>query len=77
MARTMNQLAAEASFLPARERAILAEKLVEGLAAHPEPAIERVWAVEARRRLEELRSGKVKLIPGKEVAARVRRLVTR
>lgn len=73
----MEQLTVEAASLPAKDRATLAERLVEGLVDRPDPAVERAWAVEARRRLEELRSGKVKLIPGEEVSARVRRLVSR
>jgi hypothetical protein len=52
-------------------------KTMNPLIARPDPAIERAWAVEARRRLEELRSGQVKPIPGDEVLARVRRLVSR
>jgi putative addiction module component (TIGR02574 family) len=77
MSKTMEQLKVEAASLPAKDRATLAERLVEGLVDRPDPAVERAWAVEARRRLEELRSGKVKLIPGEEVSARVRRLVSR
>jgi putative addiction module component (TIGR02574 family) len=77
MSKTMEQLTVEAASLPAKDRATLAERLVEGLVDRPDPAVERAWAVEARRRLEELRSGKVKLIPGEEVSARVRRLVSR
>ena len=77
MSKTMNQLAIEASSLTARDRAALADRLVEGLVAHPDAGVERAWTAEARRRLEELRSGKVKLIPGDEVSTRVRRLVTR
>jgi putative addiction module component (TIGR02574 family) len=75
MSKTMEQLTVEASSLPARERATLAERLVEGLVTRPDPAIERAWVVEARRRLDELRSGKAKLIPGGEVSARVNELL--
>jgi len=77
MSMTMEQLTVEASSLPAKERAALAERLVEGLVDRPDLEVERAWATEARRRLDELRSGKVKAIPGEEVSARVRRLVAR
>jgi hypothetical protein len=38
----------------------------------PNPEIDRKWAAVAKRRLEELRSGQVKPIPGEEVFAKIR-----
>ena len=37
----------------------------------PDPAIDRSWCETARLRLEELRSGRVKPIPGNEVFSRI------
>ena len=39
---------------------------------HPDPAVDRKWAETAKRRLEELRSGRVKAIPGDQVFVKVR-----
>ncbi len=77
MTKTMEKLASEALTLSAQDRAELAERMVESLVERPDPEIERAWAKEARRRLEELRSGKNQAIPGEEVNARVRRLLAR
>lgn len=37
----------------------------------PESEVDKKWSKEAKRRLEELRSGKVQAIPGEEVFAKV------
>ncbi len=77
MTKTMEKLASEALSLSAQDRAELAEKMVESLVERPDPEIERAWALEAERRLDEIRSGKVELIPGEEAMAKIRRLVGR
>jgi putative addiction module component (TIGR02574 family) len=60
----------EALSLPVEERAHLANTLLESLNM-PNPAMDKKWAAVAKQRLEELRSGKVKPIPGDEVFDRV------
>jgi putative addiction module component (TIGR02574 family) len=60
----------EALSLPLEERARLANSLLESLNV-PNPAIDKKWAAVAKQRLEELRSGKVKPIPGDEVFEKV------
>ena len=40
---------------------------------HGEPDIEKTWAEEAQRRLDELRSGKVQAIPGDVVITNLRK----
>ena len=77
MAMTLEQLAEEAMKLPAESRAVLADQLVESLDLAEPDAIQRLWAAEAIRRRDEVRSGKVKPVPGGEVIAEVRRLVGR
>jgi hypothetical protein len=37
----------------------------------PESEIDNIWAKEAKQRLDELRSGRVKAIPGEEVFKKV------
>jgi hypothetical protein len=55
----------------------LAEKLVESLDFAESDEIQKLWIQEAIRRRDEVRSGKVKPIPGEEVLAEVRRSVGR
>ncbi len=61
----------EAEALPVEERTLVVESLLRSLNP-PDPEIDREWAVVAKRRLEELRSGQVKPVPGDEVFARIR-----
>lgn len=79
MPMTLEQLATEALTLPSEARARLADQLVESLdaPADPDSALDERWAAEARRRLEDVRSGRVQTISGEEAAARVRRAVGR
>lgn len=67
---TTKELIEEAVSLPVEDRALVAESILRSLNA-PETAIDRRWAKVARRRLAELRSGKVRPVPGEEVFARV------
>lgn len=50
--------------LPSESRAKLADLLVESLDADELGRIEQMWVMEAKRRRDEVRSGKVKSIPG-------------
>lgn len=68
MVATVEQLEAEALQLSAPERARLAERLIASL--DEEVEIERAWAEEVQRRLEEFDSGKVHAIPAAEVFAK-------
>jgi putative addiction module component (TIGR02574 family) len=77
MPLTVDQLAVEAMQLPPASRAELAEKLVESLDFAESDEIQKLWVQEAIRRRDEVRSGKVKPIPGEEVLADVRRSVGR
>jgi putative addiction module component (TIGR02574 family) len=64
------QLIDEAVSLPVEERALVVDSLLRSL-NQPKSEIDKIWAKEARRRLEELRSGRVKAIPGEEVFKKV------
>jgi len=77
MPLTLEQLAEEAMQLPAASRALLADKIVESLDFSQPDEILTVSAPESLRRRDEVRSGKVKAIPGEQVIAEVRRLVGR
>ena len=56
-------LIAELISLPVEERAIVADLLLNSL-NQPESEIDKKWVTVAKRRLEEMRSGKVKGISG-------------
>ena len=60
----------EAEALPVEERALVVDSLPRTLNP-PAPALEKKWNEVAKRRLEELRAGKVKGIPADEVFARI------
>jgi putative addiction module component (TIGR02574 family) len=77
MPLTIDQLEQEAMQLPAPSRALLAEKLVESLDAGELDEIQKRWVAEALRRRDEVRSGRVKPIPGEQVLAEARRKVSR
>lgn len=54
--------------LSTRERGMLIDRLVESLDdGPPDEGVEEAWAAEIKRRVDEIRSGKVKLIPGEQV----------
>lgn len=77
MSLTFDQLTEEAMRLPAASRALLADKLVESLNSQELDEVQRLWAEEAIRRRDEVRSGKVQAVPGEQVLDEVRRLVGR
>jgi putative addiction module component (TIGR02574 family) len=74
---TLDQITEAALKLSADSKISLAEKLVESLATGEPTEIEQLWSTEAVRRRDEVRSGRVKAIPGDEVREEVRRLVGR
>jgi len=73
MSLTLDQLAEEAMHLPPAARAELAEKLVESLEFPERDEVQTLWASEAVRRRDEVRTGSVTPIPGDEVMAEMRR----
>ena len=75
MPRKVREIVEEARQLPYGERAELVEQLILANQQDIDPKIEKAWADTALRRLEEIESGKEKLIPGDEAMARVRKTV--
>jgi putative addiction module component (TIGR02574 family) len=69
---TVEQLTEEMLLLPSEARALLADRLVESLDPAEDDQIHELWAAEAIRRRDDVRSGRVKTIPGEEAFARVR-----
>lgn len=63
-----SELLAKAMQLTSHQRGLLIDRLVETLDDEPADAeAEEAWAQEIKRRIDDIRSGKVKLIPGEEV----------
>jgi putative addiction module component (TIGR02574 family) len=72
MARLARELESQALKLSRRERARLAQRLISSLDQEVDADAERLWLVEAERRLAELKSGKVAAIPAAKVMRKVR-----
>lgn len=62
----------EVQSLPVEQRALIVDSLLRSL-NQPDPMFDAQWITVAKRRLDELRSGQVKPVPGEEVFARVRK----
>ena len=62
----------EAESLPVEDRTLVVDSLLRSLNP-PDPEIDKKWAAVARKRLDELRSGRVTPIPGEEVFAKIRK----
>lgn len=68
----IEQLVTEAMELPGESRARLAEILVESLEADDIGPIEKAWIIEAKRRRDEVRSGRIEPIAGEEALKNIR-----
>ena len=72
---TSEKLFRDAMALPPNARAELTERLVESLAQDVSPEITSEQLAEVRRRIAQVESGEVELIPGDEALARIRNLL--
>lgn len=60
----------QAISLPVETRAQLIDKLLQSI--HPvQKEVDEIWAVEAEKRVKEIKSGKVKTIPGDTVFKKI------
>lgn len=75
MTQAVAHILAEVERLTPPERADLADHLVESLVSNVPPEIERAQIEEVRRRIGQVESGEVALIPGDQALEQVRRLV--
>lgn len=64
------ELLAELITLPVEERVMVVDSLLKSLNT-PDSEIDKKWATIAQKRLEQLRSGEVKSVPGEEVFQKV------
>jgi putative addiction module component (TIGR02574 family) len=66
------QVLRDALSLPPKARADIAGTLLQSLDVDDEPDVEAAWAIEIERRLRDVESGRVKLIPWEQVRRRLR-----
>lgn len=71
MATTLKQLTHEALELPVQERAKLAQVLISSIDEVTAEDMSSAWDAELKKRVREIREGKVKGIPAEEVFARL------
>jgi putative addiction module component (TIGR02574 family) len=72
-----DQIVADVMKLPLRDRVKLAQRLVFSLDDQVETGVEALWAAEAERRLEELRTGRVQGIDAMEAFRKARKALER
>lgn len=77
MSLSVEQVAEEALALPSEARALLADRLVESLDPAEDGYIHKLWLVEARRRRDDVRNGRVKTSSRSEALAQVKRVVAK
>ncbi len=72
MTPQVSDLLEKALALSTQERGLLIDHLIESLDEGPaEEGVERAWDEEIKRRVDEIRSGKVQMISGEEVRRRL------
>jgi putative addiction module component (TIGR02574 family) len=75
MTQAVTEILRDAVQLSPLERAELADRLVESLASDIPPEIERTQIAEVPRRIAQVESGEVSLVPGEQALEQVRRVV--
>lgn len=73
---TSEEIFRHAMTLPPDVRAELTERLIASLAEEVPPEISSAQLAEVRRRISQVESGEAVLVPGDQVLARVRQLLT-
>ena len=72
MTPQVSEMLEKALTLSPQERGLLIDRLVDSLDEGPaEEGVEEAWAEEIKRRVDDIRSGKVEMIPGEEVRRRL------
>lgn len=67
-----NKITEKAMLLPSNERLVLVENLIQSLNLPTQTEIDKIWAVEAEKRIKELDEGIVKELSGCEVIKEIR-----
>jgi len=72
MATTRDRVIEEALSLPADVRLSLVEKLLTSLNLPIDEETDRLWAEEAERRVSQIETGEVRMVPGEKVFSKIR-----
>jgi putative addiction module component (TIGR02574 family) len=68
MTPQVSEVLEKALALSTQDRGLIIDRLIESLDDQPaEEGVEEAWSEEIKRRVEEIRSGKVQMIPGEQV----------
>jgi len=67
------RLVKEALSLPTDMRTALVDKLLKSLNVPTQKEVDKLWAEEAERRIEDVSSGKVSTVPGNQVFEDIRK----
>lgn len=68
MTLQVSEVLEKALTLSTQERGLLINRLIESLDEGPaEEGVEEAWAEEVKNRVDDIRSGNVKMIPGEQV----------
>lgn len=71
MSPELSRLIDEASMLPLDEQELLANSLLSHVAENTDQSVQAAWDAEIKRRLDDIRSGRAKMIPLEEVRRRM------
>jgi hypothetical protein len=74
---TLDQIVEETRHWPREQVAELVDTLTLALHLTIAPEIEAAWEQETRRRVAEMEGGQVQEVPGEEVSAHIRQIVSR
>ena len=68
MTPQVSEVLEKALTLSTQDRGLLIDRLIESLDEGPaEEGMEEAWAEEIKRRVDDIRAGKIKMIPGERV----------
>jgi putative addiction module component (TIGR02574 family) len=70
MSPELSKLLDEALMLPLDEQELLANSLLSHVAENTDESVQAAWDEEIKRRIEEIRSGRAKMIPWEDVRTR-------
>ncbi len=73
MTQQVSELLEKALTLSPQERGLLIDRLIETFDDEPaEEGVEAAWDEEIKRRVDDIRSGRVETVPGKQVLGRLK-----
>jgi putative addiction module component (TIGR02574 family) len=72
MTPQVSEVLEKALALSTQDRGLIIDRLIESLDNEPaEEGVEQAWSEEIKRRVEDIQSGRVAMIPGEEVHRRL------